>query len=98
MFRNVIHPSKPGAAAEMAKADCRKSMKFSAWMMLVLSIILIAGLIVQWGSPDLIGITGKRLLGGIVAIIIVQGLDWITQLQRLRKLQALDADTPEPTH
>ncbi len=89
MFRRVVDPLEPGPAAEMAKAECRKRMRFSLWMIVGLAMFLIAGLTAVRIAPDLIGATGERVLGVVIALILVQGVDWIAGYQRMRRLTRL---------
>ena len=89
MFRRAIQPTEPGVEADMAIIACRKRMNFARWMIFSLTMILIAALIVMRIVPDMLGITGKRLLGAVVAVMIVQGLDWIVGYQRLQKLSRI---------
>ena len=89
MFRKIIHPAEPGAAAEIAMEACKKRMKVSKWIIFTLGTILILGFGTLWVAPDRIGSTGKRVLGVLVAMIIAQGVNCIVEYQRLQKLDRL---------
>ncbi len=89
MFRKVIDPTGPGEAAEIAITECRKRMSISKWIIVTLIVILIAGLVGLRIAPDMIGATGKRLFGAVAAVILVLGVDWIVEYQRLQRILRL---------
>lgn len=86
MFRRVIYPTEPGSALETAMLASRKRMKFSRWSICALASLFIAGLVVLRIEPDALGTNGKRLLGSVLALIVAQGVNWIVESQRFRKL------------
>lgn len=87
MFRKVIYPPDSEASRQEMKSDCEKRIRIAIKTMIVSGAILISVLIIRLFDPTLFGSIGGKILGGILAVMIVQAVNWFFEYQQLKKLE-----------
>ncbi len=96
MFRKVIYPPDSEASRQEMKSDCEKRIKIAIKTMFVCGVIFISVVIIRLFAPTLFGSFGGKILGGILAVMIVQGVNWLFESQQLKKLERTDGNRGAP--
>lgn len=92
MFRKAIYPTTSEASRQEMKSDCEKRIKIAIKTMIVCGAIFISVVIFRLFDPTMFGNFGGKILGGILAVMIVQGVNWLLESQQLKKLKRTRAN------